>query len=624
MSVVLSPLAGAGAQFFDNNGVPLAGGLLYTYAAGTTTATATYTTSTGNIANSNPIVLDSSGRVPYEIWLSSGTTYKFVLQTANSTQIGSYDNIPGINNVFDSSTISYVPSTSYAVTTTVQSKLQQYLSVFDFMTSAQITAVQSGNTSVDLTIPVQTALIEACALGGKTVFFPAGIYSISSTIYCGPNVTIIGEGTWDGASGYSTIRGTVFTSQTSGIYFFSVLAQSELPSPISSVGLNWPSNANSSSAHSFTMYNCSIYGNLTSQRGIVVGNTIPVTQIYIENCSVRDCLIGIELNSCYGIFINGVEVRASAVSGSPLANSKGFQIGTPGSMTSGCISNCFVYGTYNGIFLNGPDYYPGFSVSNIDIDACTVGIQIGSGTGNIDATSLFYNIGFEGSIQNDVNINVGSGNIGFNGYLQASGSGTTGSCIVANSTSSLNLYLSNGRIALVPITSGVASIALNSNVNLYLHNWSTAGSIPYSYTSINQIFNSTYQQTGSWTPVLTAAGGGSFTGTQTGTYTKIGNLVYISLNISLSANSGTGNLSIAGLPFTANANDNAQAFTANYGRISLTSGYNTLGGQVGASTNSITLFQVGSGSTTSTVSVTASELQSTAYIVMSGVYQATS
>ena len=36
MSVNLSPLAGAGAQFFTDSGTPLTGGLLYTYAAGTT------------------------------------------------------------------------------------------------------------------------------------------------------------------------------------------------------------------------------------------------------------------------------------------------------------------------------------------------------------------------------------------------------------------------------------------------------------------------------------------------------------------------------------------------------------------------------------------------------------
>mgnify|MGYP003652251485 CR=1 FL=1 len=94
MSVSLSPFAGAGAQFFDNNGVPLTGGLIYTYAAGTTTPLATYTTISGNIANSNPIVLDAAGRTPQEIWITVGFGYKFVLKNASDSQIGSYDNIP--------------------------------------------------------------------------------------------------------------------------------------------------------------------------------------------------------------------------------------------------------------------------------------------------------------------------------------------------------------------------------------------------------------------------------------------------------------------------------------------------------------------------------------------------
>ena len=47
MTVDISLFAGAGAQFFDDNGVPLAGGLIYTYAAGTTTAATTYTSATG-------------------------------------------------------------------------------------------------------------------------------------------------------------------------------------------------------------------------------------------------------------------------------------------------------------------------------------------------------------------------------------------------------------------------------------------------------------------------------------------------------------------------------------------------------------------------------------------------
>jgi microcystin-dependent protein len=98
MAVNLSPI-GNGQQFFDNNGVPLSGGLLYTYQAGSSTALATYTDISGAIPNSNPIVLDASGRLSNEVWLTYGFNYKFVLQTSAGVTIGTYDNIYGIVGV---------------------------------------------------------------------------------------------------------------------------------------------------------------------------------------------------------------------------------------------------------------------------------------------------------------------------------------------------------------------------------------------------------------------------------------------------------------------------------------------------------------------------------------------
>ena len=102
--VYISPFGGVGAQFFDANGLPLSGGLIYTYAAGTTTQQATYTSSSGSITQSNPIVLNASGRVPSgEIWLTAGLSYKFVLESAANVTIGTYDNIyaSAIPNVSD-------------------------------------------------------------------------------------------------------------------------------------------------------------------------------------------------------------------------------------------------------------------------------------------------------------------------------------------------------------------------------------------------------------------------------------------------------------------------------------------------------------------------------------------
>jgi hypothetical protein len=100
MAVNLSPVGGVAGQFFDNNGNPLVGGKLYTYAAGTTTPQATFTSASGATPNSNPIILNGGGRVPAEIWLTDGLQYKFVLYTSTNTLIGSWDNIIGINSNF--------------------------------------------------------------------------------------------------------------------------------------------------------------------------------------------------------------------------------------------------------------------------------------------------------------------------------------------------------------------------------------------------------------------------------------------------------------------------------------------------------------------------------------------
>jgi len=97
MAVNLSPI-GNGFQFFNNDGLPLNAGRIYTYQAGSTTPLATYTDSSGLIANTNPIILGTDGRPPSTIWLLDGFFYKFVLKTSSDVTIQTYDNLYGIIN----------------------------------------------------------------------------------------------------------------------------------------------------------------------------------------------------------------------------------------------------------------------------------------------------------------------------------------------------------------------------------------------------------------------------------------------------------------------------------------------------------------------------------------------
>lgn len=236
MAVTLSLFAGAGAQFLDNNGNLLSGGFIYTYSAGTTTPLATYTDNTGNTALTNPIVLDSAGRMSTgEIWLTYGQGYKFVVKTSTGTLIGTYDNIPSAALpplVNDAASISYEQGASviagnfiigqtYLITfigstnfqsigasantvgiyftatgvgsgtgtaqlsRTVQVKLKETVSVEDFG------AV--GNGIADDTVSIQTAINSLSS--GQTLNF-AGNYKITAslTITNKSNIRLTGKG----------------------------------------------------------------------------------------------------------------------------------------------------------------------------------------------------------------------------------------------------------------------------------------------------------------------------------------------------------------------------------------------------------------------------------------------
>ena len=83
-------------QFCDQYGVPIAGGKLYSFEAGTSTPLALYTTSalTPGTEYSNPLILDAGGRPAGPIYLLTTPAYKFRIDDANNvTVIGPTDEI---------------------------------------------------------------------------------------------------------------------------------------------------------------------------------------------------------------------------------------------------------------------------------------------------------------------------------------------------------------------------------------------------------------------------------------------------------------------------------------------------------------------------------------------------
>jgi hypothetical protein len=173
-SVALAPLDKQ--QFFDDNGAPLAGGFVYTYAAGTTTDQATYTDYTGGSANTNPVELNARGEA--NIWLDSSLLYKFVLKTSAGVTIRTTDRV-GVT----ATAPSFLAAGSGATARTVQDKERDVISVKDFGAT--------GNGATNDRAAIALALTAA---SGKRLLFPPATYIINSALTIPDNSVIEGYG----------------------------------------------------------------------------------------------------------------------------------------------------------------------------------------------------------------------------------------------------------------------------------------------------------------------------------------------------------------------------------------------------------------------------------------------
>lgn len=173
-------------QLLDNNGDLLVGGLIYTYAAGTSTPLVTYSDSSG-AANTNPVVLDSAARA--NIFLTPDVGYKFVLKTSAGVTLLTVDNILSESSG-GSATTAYEVLLTYAETPGAQGwmggiefkRAVTFPVDFDGSGGSVVTApgssyaidVQKNGSTVG-TITIDTdGVFDFATTGGSTVSFISG------------------------------------------------------------------------------------------------------------------------------------------------------------------------------------------------------------------------------------------------------------------------------------------------------------------------------------------------------------------------------------------------------------------------------------------------------------------
>tara|TARA_R110000803_G_scaffold97965_2_gene166111 strand:+ start:835 stop:2505 length:1671 start_codon:yes stop_codon:yes gene_type:complete len=178
-----------GRQFFDSNGAVLNGGLINTYTAGTTTAKLTYQDSLGASSHANPVVLDSDGRIPAQLWGTTGD-YKFVVTDSAAGAVFTEDNITPIQDstantgsewVLSGFTVTNTTATAFTIPTDESATFHvgRRLKIADSSTRYATISISSFSSVLTVTVVVDGAAALTASMDGNTTSY--GIISVTNS-----------------------------------------------------------------------------------------------------------------------------------------------------------------------------------------------------------------------------------------------------------------------------------------------------------------------------------------------------------------------------------------------------------------------------------------------------------
>ena len=371
-SVNLSLVFGAGHRFFDNNGAPLAAGKLYSYTTGTTTPKTTYKTAAGSSSHTNPIVLDSSGAVPDEVWLEEGSAYRFKLTTSADVAVWSdtyKDDVRGGTDTGGTLRTDLISATSgkgdelirvvhpsSGVNITQHQKNLQFVHVEDF--GADPLGVSDS----------YAAFLAAYNSGAGTIYMGAGDYRLTQGLVIRRGITFAGQIAADGVDGSGQSDGEASTRlvyEGTGIC-------------LDVQGYNYTEGL-----HNVHFRDFIITGNSNAVGGIAMGSTVydPLNPKGLGHCSIRRVLVHDFDRNSGGVKGYGVKVGFCLYS---------------------TFNDVYCHGNYYGIWLYGPHTSSSWAQCNSRINQIGWFIEQSNGVG-------FYSCLSEGNVLGALHIITRSG-----------------------------------------------------------------------------------------------------------------------------------------------------------------------------------------------------------------------
>ena len=196
----------------------------------------------------------------------SGNTITFTVAPPLSSSIEILTNETGIINSGNANDISYTLTAAGATLQSVQTKLEQYISVKDFG------AVGDGVT--DDTAAIQAAE-DACAVSGQALLFPAGTYRCNSGI-TKKSVNWIGEGKYDTKLAYygsATFINATGTSPSRKIFTISDMELNGTNAGAAAIGITLGWNQRSTPLVRVHIFDFGHYGIHFNDQNMVLSET---------------------------------------------------------------------------------------------------------------------------------------------------------------------------------------------------------------------------------------------------------------------------------------------------------------------------------------------------------------
>lgn len=278
------------SRALDANADPYAGALLYSYLTGGLTPQAVYTTSALNVAHSNPVVADSSGKFA-NIYFDATLSYRVIIKNASGS-VTLHDIDPVNTGLFGAlaasggaALVGFLQSGTGAVPRTIQNKLRDRVSVLDF--GADPTGVTEATTAF------QNA---KTAAGAGEVFIPNGTYLIGNV----GGLDTAGS-QWVGESKYGAVLKV--KSGTTGAIFSNTLSASGSSAYCGVRGIRFDYNGQNVTAVDLASVNnsivedCQFAGTLISK----TGDTTNASAIITGLGSTSDLILGMKVIGA-GIF----------------------------------------------------------------------------------------------------------------------------------------------------------------------------------------------------------------------------------------------------------------------------------------------------------------------------------